>query len=55
MEATPNSLPFFGMRLPKKIMSANEIAGITGIIHAFSKNQPDDNTVSVISVAAANI
>jgi hypothetical protein len=36
-------------------MSANEIAGITGMIHAFSKNQPEDNTVSVISVAAANI
>jgi hypothetical protein len=56
MEATPNSLPFFGMRFPKKIMRKNDKAGMTGIAHACSRNHPDLSTASVAtSVASANI
>ena len=31
MEAMPNSAPFIGMRLPKKMMSAKATAGISGM------------------------
>ena len=42
MEATPNSLPFMGIFLPRKMMRTNATAGTMGITHAFSRNHPDE-------------
>jgi hypothetical protein len=55
MEAIPNSLPFKGMRFPKKMINANATAGIIGIMNAFSKNHPDDNTTFAVSAATTLI
>jgi hypothetical protein len=44
-----------GMRLPKKMIRANATAGMMGIMKAFSKNHPDDNTTSAVSAATTLI
>ncbi len=38
--AMPISAPFFGRRFPKNRMRKNEAAGMSGISHACSRNQP---------------
>ena len=39
--AIPISLPCIGSRLPTSRMTANPMPGMSGISHAFSRNQPD--------------
>jgi hypothetical protein len=43
------------MRFPKKMINANATAGIIGIMNAFSKNHPDDNTTFAVSAATTLI
>ena len=40
IEATPTSEPLIGRRLPKRMMTAKAMPGMTGISQAFSRNHP---------------
>jgi hypothetical protein len=55
IDKMPNSEPFIGIFLPKKMIKKNATAGMIGMMNAFSRNQPDFKMTSAASVDAENM